>query len=294
MKKKAEWIRVSFNTPAEAAEVAAEYIHQLTGFGVELKEWDQEDGPVEVIGYVPMGAELQSYRRSLELLQQRLQKLYPEGEFSLFFKDLAYEDWSVNWKKHFHPREVVPGLLVGPTWEEPELRDGQKSILIDPGQAFGTGQHATTVLCLQRITRLARRHELPQRVLDVGCGTGILALAALLMGAQSALGLDLDPEAVKAARVNAEVNGLADRFEAGQTGLDQITEQFPLILANLTAGELEPLLPDLVRCLSSGGELVISGLLQDQVEHIQGILQDSGLDLVEQGSLSGWVSLVMS
>ena len=292
--KQPEWTEVSLFTPAEAAEVAADFIYQLTGSGVELRDWGPPGGPVEVVGYLPLGAELQSYRRSLEQLKERLKKDYPDQEIRLSFKNLPQEDWSINWKRYFHPQEVVPGLVVGPSWEKPELKEGQKAILIDPGQAFGTGQHASTILCLKRIERLARRSELPGRVLDVGCGTGILGFAALLMGAQSVLGLDLDPEAVKAARINAEVNGLADRFEASLTPLKDIQESFPLILANLTAGEALPLLDDLVRCLESGGELVISGLLNEQAEQIQASLEEAGLSLVEQGSMTGWVSLVMS
>ena len=114
------------------------------------------------------------------------------------------------------------------------------------------------------------------------------------MGQKNALAIDLDPEAVTAARENARVNGFEQSLEASQTPLEELDQKFPLILANLTAGEVRPLIPDLVKRLAPGGELVVSGLLPEQVEEIQGLLEGAGLARVELGSLSGWRSLVMS
>ena len=178
------WTEIRLVAPGDAAEIAADYIYQLTGRGVEIKEWGPAGGALEVVGYLPQGAEAAALRRSLEKFVAKLRQDQPDQELRLNFNDLPGQDWGANWKKHFHPREVVRDLIVAPTWERPEPAEGKKVLLIDPGQAFGTGQHQTTILCLKRIERLARCSELPARVLDVGCGTGILALAALAFGAK--------------------------------------------------------------------------------------------------------------
>jgi ribosomal protein L11 methyltransferase len=288
------WIEVRLVTPGTMAEIAADYVYQLTGRGVEIKEWGPPGGPAEVLGYLSQGAEAAALRRSLEKFADQLRRNEPDKEVHLKFNDLPGQDWGANWKKHFHPMEVVRGLIVAPSWERPKEAENKRILLIDPGQAFGTGQHQTTILCLKRIARLTRYSQLPAKVLDVGCGTGILSLAALAYGAKSAVAIDLDPEAIKAARENARVNGFEGMLETSLTPLNELDETFPLILANLTAGEVRPLIPDLVKRLDSGGELVVSGLLPEQVEEIQGLLEEAGLARVELNSLSGWRSLVMS
>ena len=134
---------------------------------------------------------------------------------------------------------------------------------------------------------------MPDRVLDVGCGTGILALAALLFGAQSAVGLDIDPEATSAALKNARANGLSERLELVDAPLSMLREKFPLVLANMTAAEITPLVRDLAACLAPGGELVVSGLLVEQIAGVRAALESEGLTLMEQDTLAGWAALIM-
>jgi ribosomal protein L11 methyltransferase len=185
-------------------------------------------------------------------------------------------------------------LIIAPSWEIPEPEPGKKIIIIDPGQAFGTGHHESTLLCMKRISRLAKRDLLPQRVLDVGCGTGILSFTALAFGAQSAVGVDLDPEAIKAARQNAKINNMADRVEFSETPLGSITEKFPLVLANITAKDITGLASELADHLAPGGELVVSGILPEQTTQIRDILEQAGLTFMELNTMAAWSSLVMT
>jgi ribosomal protein L11 methyltransferase len=286
------WIEVVILAPEAQAEAAADFLVTLTGLGVEVDDFADPPGPVQVKGFLPAGGDLGAQKAMLTRYAQALGQDAGQ-EVLVTFQDLAGEDWSQNWKKHFKPRAVTRGLVVAPPWEEAELGPEQRVVIIDPGQAFGTGQHESTTLCLARLERLAERDHLPPRLLDVGCGTGILALAFLLFGGSSAVAIDLDPEAVAATRHNAGLNGLGEHLEASDTPLEAITERFPLIVANLTAKDLQELAPALAARLSPGGEIIVSGLLVMQIEAVRAALEAQGLILLEQDSLAGWAGLVM-
>ena len=286
------WIEVIILAPAPQAEAAADFLFTLTGLGVEVDDFSDPPGPVQVKGFLPAGGDLAAQKAMLTRYARELGQLAGE-EVVLSFQDLPGEDWSQNWKKHFKPRAVTRGLMVAPPWEKTQPGPEQQVVIIDPGQAFGTGQHESTTLCLARLERLAQRDLLPPRLLDVGCGTGILALAFLLFGGASALAIDLDPEAVSASRHNAELNGLQERLQVSDTPLERIEERFPLIVANLTAKDLQELAPHLAARLAPGGEMIVSGLLVMQIAAVRAALEAQGLALLEQDSLAGWASLVM-
>ncbi len=289
----AHWIQVHILAPPAQAEAAADFLFTLTGRGVELNE---EPGPpdlVEVKGFLLAGPEAAAQQAAITRFTQEL----CDGcgaQARLDFRDLPDQDWGENWKKHFKPRALTDGLLVAPPWEEAAPAPGQKVIIIDPGQAFGTGQHESTLLCLRRLERQAKRDLLPGRLLDVGSGTGILALAFLLLGGQAALGLDIDPLAVEAAQHNAGLNGLEQRFSASLEPLEKLEGRWPLITANLTAPDLAALAPELARHLEKGGQLIASGILLKQVDQVRQAFLEQGLALLEQDSLNGWASLVFA
>ncbi len=286
------WIEVLILAPAPQAEAAADYLVTLTGRGVEVDDFADPPGPVRVKGFLESGADLPAQKAGLERYAAELGAAAGQ-EVVLSFRDLPDQDWGHNWKKHFKPRAVTRTLVVAPPWERADLLEGQREVIIDPGQAFGTGQHESTSLCLARLEGLAKNGELPPRLLDVGCGTGILALAHLLFGGASAMAIDLDPEAVRATRHNAELNGLTDRLEASATPLAQVEERFPLVVANLTAKDLVEIAADLAAHLLPGGQLIVAGLLVMQIEQVRQALEARGLALLEQDSLAGWACLVM-
>lgn len=184
--------------------------------------------------------------------------------------------WKERWKEFWKPARVGERFVVRPSWEpfEPGPRD--VVITLDPGQAFGTGTHETTRLVLMELEGRVRGGE---RVLDVGCGTGILAIGALLLGARDALAVDVDPIAVEVARENAEVNGVGDRVEASVTPVEQIEGTFPLVLANIQNAILVPMASALMAKVAPGGALVLSGLLapeEDEIRAAFGALRFAG------------------
>ncbi len=286
------WIEVIIAAPPAQAEAAADFLLALSGRGVEESDESDWPGLAQVKGFLQGGAEMVAQRAALEGFVAGLRAL-AGGQVQLVFRDLPDQDWGQNWKKHFKPRALTSGLVVAPPWEPAAPEPSQKVIIIDPGQAFGTGQHESTLLCLRRIEKLASRDLLPEAMLDVGTGTGILALTYLLLGGGRAVAIDIDPLAVEAAEHNARLNGLAEWLEASVTPLAEVRGEFSLITANLTAVDLKETAPLLAPRLRAGGELIVSGLLAMQVEEVRQAFAAQGLSVLEQDTLAGWASLVL-
>ena len=287
------WLEVILVAPPAQAEAAADFLYTISGNGVQVEELATPPGAVRVKGYIKVTAELPAQRKQLENYFEQLKAGLAEDDFRVHFSDLWEQDWGASWKKHFRPRRVTWNLIVAPPWEEAQPDVDQQVLIIDPGQAFGTGQHESTLLCLRRMDRLRRRDILPESVLDVGCGTGILALAGLIMGCRTARAIDLDPQAVEAAKHNAELNQLSGRLEVDDTPLAKLTGTWSLIVANLTAEDLKALAPLLAARLEKGGEIVASGLLLEQVDEVMAAFRREGLAMTEQDSMAGWASLVL-
>jgi ribosomal protein L11 methyltransferase len=181
-------------------------------------------------------------------------------------EEVVGDAWRDEWKKHFEPFRVCPGVVVRPPWREVEPAAGERVVVLEPGRAFGTGLHETTSLVAEALA--AMRLE-GTAVLDVGCGSGILALIALVLGAARARAVDVDPDAVAVARENAVRNGLADRLVADETPVDAVAEQYPLVLANIESRTLAELAPALVARVAPAGTLVLSGILAPDVAPAQ-------------------------
>ena len=207
-------------------------------------------------------------------------------------KTVREEDWANNWKQYFKPLPVGNNLIIVPTWDDnvPPEFSGRTRIVMDPGMAFGSGQHETTRLCLEMIEKHLKPGE---RVLDVGTGSGILAIGSLLLGAKDAVGIDIDPLAVKVSAENAERSGLSDRFEAKCCDLaGDISGQFGLIVANIVADIVLKLIPDTPRLLAKGGKLILSGIITERRADVEAGLKAAGYTVTDSKELRGWTVLV--
>jgi len=288
------WIQIVIQAPAAQADAAADFLAQLTGAGVETVELDAPAGAVRVIGYLAASADTAAQRAAIEAFAHDLAAQCDASALSLCFKDLAGQDWGENWKQNFKPRAVSQTFVVAPPWERSvRLGEDQKLIVIDPGQAFGTGQHESTALCLQRLEGLDNKGRLGSPVLDVGCGSGILALAAAKLGVPKVVAIDIDPEAVRCTAENALHNGLAAQIEVSDTPLDQVRGRFALVMANLTANDLIELAEPLRAKMELGGYLICSGMLTTQLDQVRQVFEGLGLSLIEQNALAGWGALVL-
>jgi ribosomal protein L11 methyltransferase len=212
----------------------------------------------------------------------------PELSWSM----IEEEDWGKTWKEHFQPFFVIPGLVISPTWIEYQPLPGEKVLTMDPGMAFGTGHHPTTSLCLETIA--ACLPELPRaKVLDVGTGTGILGMAALLFGAESVTALDNDPEAVRAAEENIARNRLGSRMDVGLAPLASLPPQgYQLVVVNIVHDVLLALADDLKRVVAPGGNLVLSGIMVgEQLENIERHYLALGFSVLDRKSQGEWAAL---
>jgi ribosomal protein L11 methyltransferase len=205
--------------------------------------------------------------------------------------EVEEQDWSVAWRKHHRTVRVGPRSWVHPPWEEPP--QGSVAVAIDPGMAFGTGSHATTGLCLERCDELLS--ELPGAdVLDVGTGSGVIAILAKKLGAGRVAGTESDPVALEAARRGAELNGVAGIDWVLAEDPAQVPGQFRIVIANILLNTLEELAPAVASKVAPGGRLVLSGLLSDQADAAERAYAAQGLLPVARSDREGWVRLELS
>jgi len=298
----ARWMEVSLEVNGEMAEAVADVLGRFVSNGVVVESGvrfnDAEDegtpvGPLRVYGYLAVDDQLEENRQRLEEALWYLGRIQPLPE--PVFKTIQDEDWMAAWKQHYHPIPIGRRLLVLPAWLEQE--DPERiAVRIDPNMAFGTGTHPTTQLCLVLLEEwVAPGMDL----IDVGCGSGILSIAALRLGAGHALGVDIDGQAVRSTRENAEANAVLDRLE---TGLGSVAEvrggqfslrQAPLVLVNILAPVIDRLFDaGLGELVQPGGTLVLSGILAEQAEGVEAAACEKGFEIYDQRRIGDWVALV--
>ena len=212
------------------------------------------------------------------------------GSLEVTMKNVAEEDWANNWKKYFKPIPVGERLLIRPTWEEYDGSAGDDRVVLslDPGLAFGTGTHETTRLCMQLLEEYVQPG---QSMLDVGCGSGILSVAALLLGAGSAVGVDIDELAVKTARENAALNHVEDRFTAVCGDLtDKVTGQYDIVAANIVADVIIRLTKDIERFLKPGALYLMSGIIDTREDEVLAAIAPR-FELIARREEKGWIAL---
>lgn len=202
------------------------------------------------------------------------------------------EDWAENWKQNFAGFRVGDKLIVKPSWE-PDCRPTADEVVIeiDPGMAFGTGTHGTTRLCLEVIADLLAAEQSPASMLDVGTGSGILALGAAALGCRSIVANDIDPLACQVARENIAKNGYGEQIQVTELPLERLDGCYDLVVANILAEENVRLKHELCRHLNPGGRLVLSGILQEKENFVRDGFADQPLTFAATRSLDGWVCL---
>lgn len=298
----ARWLEVSLTVNGELAEAVADVIGRFTSQGVVMEQAvrynDAEDegtphGPVKVFGYMVVDGTLEQRRLHLEESLWHLGQIQPLP--AVEYKEVVDQDWMAAWRKHYRPIPVGERLMILPAWLE--AQDDQRiAIKIDPSMAFGTGTHPTTQLCLA----LVEKHLQPgQTVIDIGCGSGILSIAAVKLGASRVTAVDIDQAAIRSTRENAALNAVNDSIESGVGSLEEIgsgyfsLRQANLVLANILAPVIQRLLDEgLVDIISPKGKVVLSGILMEQSDSVQAAAEQRGLRLVERLQSNDWVGLV--
>ncbi len=281
------WNRIDVVVPEEDAEALAFEVAESLALGVELIE----DG---FRFYVDAAVPNDLWQGKLGRLLADYRDQNPEraGTVLVRIQDLVEDDWADRWKAYFKPLRVGRRFLVCPTWDNSEPGAGDRVILMDPGRAFGTGHHETTRLCLEWLEDWTESNRPDtMSLLDLGTGSGILAMAGALLGFGRVLAVDNDEEAVEVARENLRVNGLEGRIVLSVGSVGELEERFDVVAANLQANPLIEMAHALSERLQPGGMLVLSGILVEQGESVRSAYEEAGLLFVERRSAGEWCLL---
>ena len=305
------WLELAVEADLEAVEAVSEILARVATGGTTVEPGFElvEEGlgaridpsrPAVVRGYVAAGdgsaaavdaAEAHAVAVGDALGHLQAFGLRPIGE--LRTRVVREADWAEAWKAYFPVQRVGRRLVIRPTWRRHRASIDEVVVALDPGMAFGTGLHPTTRLCLAALEPLADEGRLRDaRVLDVGCGSGILAIAALRLGAATAVGLDTDPIAIDATLANARRNRLGRRIRARAGSLPSGEPPFDVVLANLIAGVLVELAPALRDDIRAGGALVASGIFVDREGDVRAAFEACGLAIEQRTTEGDWVGLV--
>lgn len=308
-----QWLEVSLTVNGELAEAVAEVFARYSRNGVTteqgIRHLDDEDagtpdGPVTVRAYVPADGRSEETRRKIE---EGLHYLGMIQELpSPTFRLIADQNWMETWRQHYRPIPLGRRLVVLPVWIEP-TDPSRIAIKIDPGMAFGTGTHPSTQLCLELIDSLLggpadagtpAASKGAVTFIDIGCGSGILSIAAMKLGASTALGVDIDPAAIQNARENARVNQIGPRLalEVGSVGEIQtgrfILGSASLVVVNILGPVIVRLFEEgLGELLEPGGSMILSGMLETQTADVEYAARKSGLTIEERRQMGEWVAL---
>lgn len=300
------WLELTVRTHPEAVESVSELLSRYTPGGVAIEEPIElvDEGqeyrvlagkPVQVHAYLPIDGKEQEARRRVAEGLWHLASLGEHFVGDLQTRIVNEEDWANAWKDYFHVTHIGQRLVIRPSWREYTPEDHEVVLELDPGMAFGTGLHPTSRLCLEQ---LEQRTKAGMRVLDVGTGSGILALAAAKLGAASVYCIDNSSVAVESASANASINGLSDRIMVVSGTLDRaeaarLAGQFDMVLVNILAHVIGGMAPELAQVLAPGGLLITSGIIEARRSEAEQPLLAAGLQLVDQAMIDDWVALIM-
>lgn len=299
-----DWLEISLVVDAEAAEAVAEVMSRYVPNGVAIEQRARDigsgpdwspDGPLEptaiVRGYLPLDAGVESKRQQIAQALWHLQRIYPMPDPA--FREVRQAEWENAWKEHYHVLRIGRRFVIKPSWRDHTPQPGDIVIELDPGMAFGTGLHPTTQMCLQAIEA-----HMPAgaRVIDLGTGSGILAIAAAKLGAASVLALDIDPVAVESARENVARNQVERVVRVESGSLDFVRAQpepFHFALVNILAKIIVQLCEEgLEEMMRPGGRMVCAGLIDTQEEEVRDALERAGLVVIDRLQDKDWVGLV--
>lgn len=299
-----EWTDIVIETRQEFSQQAADIAILYSGGGIQIEDYRDIEQQVWDIAHVDLIEEdlLKKSKETVRIhlyispdenadkIREKLEdNLRKSGiEYRIITDSLQQEDWETAWKRYYHTLEIGNKMAVVPSWEKYE--GDRIPLILDPGMAFGTGAHETTFLCLELLDEEIKGGE---RLLDIGTGSGILAIAALLLGASEALGVDIDPMCVRVAGENAQRNGVQDRLqiEAGDLAA-KASGSYDVITANIVADAIIRLAPVAVQRLAKDGLFIASGIIDERADEVAAALAESGFALREIRRANGWVALV--
>lgn len=307
-----KWSEISIHTTNEAIEPISNILHEAGASGVviedpfdlikeredqfgEIYQLNPDDYPEEGViikAYLPINSFL---GETVEGIKEAINNLIlyniDIGLNKVTISEVNEEEWATAWKKYYHPVKISDKFTIVPTWEEYEPQSDEELIIeLDPGMAFGTGTHPTTIMCIQALERFVKKGDV---VIDVGTGSGVLSIAAALLKAKKVISLDLDDVAVTAARINIKLNKVQDVVTVLQNNLlDGVDQQADVIVANILAEVIVRFTDDAYERLKSGGFFITSGIIKQKRNEVEEALKSSGFIIEETLTMEDWVAII--
>lgn len=302
------WSEIAITVDTKDIETAGNIANMAVPYGIYIEDYSNLENEVMEIAHIDLIEEgllkadrtkgiihiyINPQENPMEAVSFIKERLESEGiKHEIKMSDCAAEDWVNNWKHYFHPMPVGEKLLIRPTWEEKYDPQGRKVLHIEPGLAFGTGSHPTTKLCLETLEKYTDENS---TVLDIGCGSGILSIASLLLGAKSAFGVDIDSLAVKTAVANAKENGFGeDKFKAVQGNLsDKVQGKYNVIVANIVADIIMEFNKEVGKFLDNDGVYITGGIIENREDEVLMSFAQNGFSVIERFEEKGWLVFVL-
>lgn len=302
-----EWTEIRVTVPQENTDTAAAIANMTVPYGIYIEDYSDLEQEAEKIAHINLiDEELIAKDRTVSVIHIYISECDNAAEALEFLKErltaagIEYKagsdgvndsDWNENWKKYFHATEIGKRLTIVPSWEEYDNRENRVLLHIDPGAAFGTGTHATTSLCLELLQDYIKDGS---AMLDIGCGSGILAIASVLLGAEYAVGVDIDAQSVKTARENAELNGVSDRTEFIVGDLaEKVSGRFPVVCANIVADVVIRLLDGAEKYMTDGGVLIVSGIIDIRENDVLEAAKKHGYEISQKRYRDNWCAFAL-
>ena len=311
-----DWLELKIDTSHAGLDAVTDMLEQQGVTGVMIDDeadfqsflennrqyWDyvdddllaQKKGVSRVTFYLERNEDAYGTVAAVRMVMSALKKEHPEyAPLLLTMADVADEDWENNWKQYYQPLKIGSKLLVVPEWLHPENPEHRVEVLLDPGMIFGTGAHASTQMCMEELERAIQGGE---EVLDLGSGSGILSITALLLGAEHATGVDIDPKAEDIARQNAAINQLGpDRFTAltgdvigDKAMMEKLQKRYDIVLANIVADVIIPLAPAAAGFLTEDSIFICSGILSTRLSEVLAALEKAGMQILSTQQQDDW------
>lgn len=308
-----KWIEVTIKTTTEAVEAITNILDDLRTGGVMIEDpkdfffqkkneldWDYIEEEVfnkrnsEGVLIKTYISEERNVMELVEIIKQKVSALtgfgIDIGEGSVSLGQVNEEDWANEWKKYYKPTKIGEKLVVKPTWEDYEVQDGDLVIELDPGMAFGTGTHETTTMCMRELEKYVTEDS---KVFDIGCGSGILAIAAAKLGAKDVIAVDLDEVAVKVAAENVAHNHVQDSVKVLHGNLiDVVSDKADVVVANIIADIIKILAKDVHSCMKEDAVFISSGIIHAKVDEVKESLIENGFEIMEVKTLGEWNAIV--
>ncbi|MDQ0183669.1 50S ribosomal protein L11 methyltransferase [Cytobacillus kochii] len=307
-----KWSEISVHTANEAVEPISNILHEAGASGVviedpfeltkerrdqygEIYQLDPHDYPEEgviVKAYLPINSFLgETVEEIKNAISNLLSFNIDIGKNEVSISEVNEEEWATAWKKYYHPVKISKRFTIVPTWEEyTPVSSDELIIELDPGMAFGTGTHPTTVMCIQALEHIVTSGD---HIIDVGTGSGVLSIAGAMLGAENITALDLDEVAVRSAKINIKLNKVQDIVEVSQGNLlDNITVQAEVVVANILAEVIVSFTDDVAQVVKPGGHFIASGIIQQKKQAVKEAMISSGFDIVETIQMEDWVAII--